>query len=113
MTEECQHLLPFPKIPASVSIMQSKRELEEVLTLANNSQPNCSQNASLQCHSVNRQITSGMIVDWKQMKSNGCRQNELSLKDGDDGDRTIFEMLVEEWQNDQPAKVTYKWVRRP
>ncbi len=62
---------------------------------------------------MNRQVTSSTILDWKEFKVGVERQAELSLKDGDNGERVIFDMMVKEWTEGQPSKVIYRWIRRP
>lgn len=49
---------------------------------------------SVECLFVNRQVLRGAIVNWKELKDNGSRKGELSVKDGDNEENTIFEMFV-------------------
>lgn len=67
MAEE-HHLLPTnnPNYHATVSILESKRELEEALSMVDHSTSN--QKTKLQCDFVNRQVTTSTIMDWKEFK---------------------------------------------
>ena len=61
----------------------------------------------------NRQISTGVIIDWKQFEDCEQVKNQLLLKDGENDEKTIFSYVVEEWFKDEPAKVIYRWIRRP
>lgn len=113
MAEHHHMLLPIniPNRHATVSILESKRELEEALSMADQDTPD--KKAKLQCEFVNRQVTTSTIMDWKEFKVGEDRQAELSLKDGENGDRIIFDMMVEEWKEGHPSKVIYRWIHRP
>ena len=54
-----------------------------------------------------------MIADWKEFRRGEERQGELSLRDGENDEGLIFEMMVQEWSEGQPSRVIYKWIRKP
>jgi hypothetical protein len=35
------------------------------------------------------------------------------VRDGENDERLIFKMMVEEWNEGQPSRVIYKWIRKP
>jgi hypothetical protein len=93
---------------ASVSILQSKREIEDLLKLDIDVEDS-NNNFAL----INRQITSGIIIDWKQFNRSNHSQGHLYVTDGEKDEKSIFSLLVEEWISPQKARVIYKWVRVP
>ena len=60
----------------------------------------------------NRQISSGVIIDWKQFEESEQVKSQLVMKDGENDEKTIFSYVVEEWFKQEPAKVIYRWVRK-
>lgn len=79
---------------ASVSILQSRREIDELESIANEVQ---SKRPSLACSFINRQITSGVIIDWKKFIDSEQIQAQLVLKSEDDNEKPIFSFIVQEW----------------
>ena len=61
----------------------------------------------------NRQISSGVIIDWKQFQDCEQVKSQLLLKDGENDEKTIFSYVVEEWFKNEPSKVIYRWIRKP
>ena len=96
-----------PAIP-TVSILQSRREIEDLEVTASETGSEKQPTASL----TNRQITSGMIIDWKEFEGNPRVKSQLLLKDGDSDENVIFSYIVEEWREKDPVKVCYRWVRK-
>lgn len=60
----------------------------------------------------NRQISSGVIIDWKQFEESEQVKSQLVIKDGENDEKTIFSYVVEEWYKQEPAKVIYRWMRK-
>lgn len=61
----------------------------------------------------NRQISSGVIIDWKQYEESERVKSQLLVRDGEKDEKTIFSYLVEEWNKNEPVKVIYRWIRKP
>lgn len=75
----------------SVSIMESKKEIDDIEMAIDACR---GLNNPTIGGSRNRQITSGVIVDWKQFEESDKVKSQLLLKDGESDEKTIFSYLV-------------------
>lgn len=62
--------------------------------------------------SINRQVNSGMILDFKTFAPDSNSLHHLIARQGDSSDDAFFSYLILEKEDDQPSKVIYKWVRK-
>lgn len=59
-----------------------------------------------------KQISKGATIDWKQFYEDDQLKNQLVMKDIENEEKVVFSYLIEEWIEEKPSKVIYKWIRK-
>lgn len=94
------------RIP-SIAISPSRRAILPKLTIKEPSRV-----SPTKIMSIDRQITSGMVVDCKESKEGGESFKEITLKNGEEDNKTIFSYVIEKEIGPQYHLVTYRWTNR-
>ena len=92
----------------SVSILESKKQISDIEMAIDA----YTQSKGTTIGTRNRQISSGVIIDWKQFEECEEVKSQLLVKDAEDNQKTIFSYVVEEWFKNEPSKVIYRWIRK-
>jgi hypothetical protein len=89
----------------SISILKSRQIIADLENTLAKDEPDT-------VASIDRQVNSAMIVDFKTFSPDSNTLHHLIARDGDSSEGAFFSYLILEEEDDQPSRVIYRWIKK-